>query len=206
MSKLIRRTVKKRGTALIVALQLTFLTLLSLVSFVNGPQSRDGGTPAGSQVNVAQDQTQTAQDQTKKTDQAQTQTAQPLTAADLTSADKSALRKSAHFANKLYEPQASQVFNLATTRAAAAHNSELPNSATLTTDQEDYPPYSYVYFTGTGFQAGETVNMIVAETDPIQQSFQPWDVVADANGNFQTSWYIFSPEFRGASFQATATG
>src|SRR5438552_747260 len=89
-------------------LQLTFLTILGLVYFVNGPQSRDGGTPNGSQVNVAQDQTQTAPDQTQ-TDQAQAQTAQPLTAADLTAADKSALRKSAVFAKKLQEPRASQV-------------------------------------------------------------------------------------------------
>ena len=45
---------------------------------------------------------------------------------------------------------------------------EMPNEATLTTDQEDYPPYSYVYITGTGFQPGETVNMIVVELDPTQ--------------------------------------
>ena len=72
MSKLIRHT-QKRGTALFVALSLTALTLLSLVSFVGGPQSRDGGTPAETQVSAPvaggadagissdQDQTQTAQ-------------------------------------------------------------------------------------------------------------------------------------------------
>jgi hypothetical protein len=38
MSKIIRRTVKKRGAALIVALQLTALTFISLISFVGGPQ------------------------------------------------------------------------------------------------------------------------------------------------------------------------
>ena len=59
---------------------------------------------------------------------------------------------------------------------------------------------------GTGFQPGETVNMIVVELTPNQQSFEPWDVVADENGDFETSWYIFSEEFRGATFQATATG
>src|SRR5437016_1900917 len=48
--------------------------------------------------------------------------------------------------------------------------------------------------------------MSVVETDPKQQSFEPWEVKADENGNFQTSWYIFSEEFRGATFQATATG
>src|SRR6266536_2489227 len=201
MSKLIRHA-QKRGTVLFVALQLTALTFLSLLSFIGGPQSRDGGTPAETQVS-APAQAQTAADQS--------QTAQPLTAAE-----KSALRASAHPAKKLYEPLASQVFNLATTRAAAAENAqnahntqgpESPNDGpTLTTDREDYPPFSYVYFTGTGFEPGETVNMIVVELDPVEQSFEPWDVVADENGNFQTSWYIYSEEFQGATFQATATG
>ena len=35
-----------------------------------------------------------------------------------------------------------------------------------TTDRDDYPPLSYVYFTGSGFEPGETVQMIVVETDP----------------------------------------
>ena len=83
---------------------------------------------------------------------------------------------------------------------------EMPNEATLTTDQEDYPPYSYVYITGTGFQPGETVDMIVVELDPTQESFEPWDVVADENGEIHTSWYIFSRDFIGATLQATATG
>ncbi len=48
--------------------------------------------------------------------------------------------------------------------------------------------------------------MLVVETDPIQQSFDPWQVVADANGEFDTSWYVFSQDFNGASFLATATG
>src|SRR5438552_8138340 len=154
MSKLIRHT-QTRGTALFVALSLTALTVLSLVSFIGGPQSRDGGTPAETQMSapvaggassaVAPAKEDDAgissdQDQTQ-TDQAHTETAQPLTAAD-----KEALRKSAHFAKKLYEPHASQVFNLATSRAAEAESqkaqqTEGPEShnkkkkATLTTDR-----------------------------------------------------------------------
>src|ERR1700746_3533122 len=61
----------------------------------------------------------------------------------------------------------------AATRAAAAEESESPDEATLTTDQEDYQPYTYVYITGTGFEPGETVNMIVVESAPIQQAFEP---------------------------------
>ena len=48
--------------------------------------------------------------------------------------------------------------------------------------------------------------MIVVELSPDPGSFEPWDVVADANGEFDTSWYIFSEEFIGATLQATATG
>src|SRR5439155_8213348 len=143
----------------------------------------------------------------------QTEIAQPITAADLTAAEKAALRQSAHLAKKLYEPLASQVFNLQRSRveAQAAQRSAqgpeaLDNEPTLTTDREDYPPYSYVYFHGSGFQPGETVDMLVAETDPVQQSFEPWQVVADGNGEFDTSWYLFSSDFSGATFLATATG
>ncbi len=60
--------------------------------------------------------------------------------------------------------------------------------------------------TGTGFAPGETVNMIVLELAPDPAAFDPWDVVADANGNFETSWYIFSETLIGATMQVTATG
>ena len=48
--------------------------------------------------------------------------------------------------------------------------------------------------------------MIVVELSPDPGSFEPWDVEADENGEFDTSWYFFSEEFRGATLQATATG
>ena len=86
MSKLIRHA-QKRGTALFLALPLIGLILLSLVSFIGGPQSRDGGTPAETQVSApAQQAASAAADALQQT---------ALTAADLTAADKSALRKSA---------------------------------------------------------------------------------------------------------------
>src|SRR6185503_16107982 len=97
MSKLIRHT-QKRGTALFLAMQLTGLILLSLLTFIGGPQ-QSPKAPAETQVS-APAQAQTDADQT---DRAQTETAQPLIAADLTAAEKSTLRKSAHFAKKLYE-------------------------------------------------------------------------------------------------------
>jgi len=176
---------KEVGAALIVALQMITLTLISLMApFASGPQ-QSAKAPADSQMSAASQ-------------------AQPVSAPPA-----GAIR-----ATKLYEPRATQIFDLATTRAESARQSaqqsvqegEAPNGATLTTDQQDYPPYSYVYIAGTGFAPGETVNMIVVELDPIQQSFQPWDVVADENGNINTSWYIFTEELIGATMQVTATG
>src|SRR5438874_686130 len=196
MSKLIRRK-KEIGAALAVALQLTTLGLIGVIAHFTGGPQQAVKAPADSQMSAAPE-TAPAQ-------------ATPVS-------DRTAVRASAVFANKVYGPRASQVFNLAASRAAAAQNTqntqnaqntqgpESPDSATLTSDQEDYPPYSYVYFYGTGFQPGETVNMIVVELDPTQGSFEPWDAVADENGEIYTSWYIFSSDFIGATLQATATG
>src|SRR6266536_4916199 len=188
MSKIIRRTAgmkKEVGTALIVALQITTLTLISLMApFASGPQQA-AKAPADSQMTAASQ-------------------AQPVSAPPA-----GAIR-----ATKLYEPRATQIFDLATTRAESARQSaqqsvqavEAPNEATLTTDREDYPPYSYVYMSGTGFEPGETVNMIVVQLAPNPTSYEPWDVVADENGNINTSWYISSEELIGATMQVTATG
>src|SRR5438046_1873720 len=141
MSKIIRRAagMKKgiRGAALIAALQITTLTLIGLMApFASGPQ-QSVPAPADSQMSAASQ-------------------AQPVSAPPA-----GAIR-----AKKLYDPQATEVFNLATSRAEAAQQaaqqsaqqsvqeSEAPNEATLTTDREDYAPYSYVYISGTGFEPG----------------------------------------------------
>src|SRR5262245_57157382 len=131
MARLIRRAagMKKRGAALIVALQLTALILTGFLSFIGGPQHSVHKAPADTQMS-APAETQTAQDQ-PQTDQAQTETAQVPAAAD-----KNERRASAIAATKLSGPRATSVFYLAVSRAASAAQSEAPNEATLTTDQE----------------------------------------------------------------------
>ncbi|SEG48301.1 beta strand repeat-containing protein, partial [Flavobacterium urumqiense] len=84
--------------------------------------------------------------------------------------------------------------------------------ATVSTDLLDYRPGSTAIITGSGFQAGETVILLVehvgeepAGTDP--QYHQPWTVVADSIGNIQTSWYVPTVEegdALGATFLLTA--
>ncbi|HSY19841.1 MAG TPA: MBG domain-containing protein [Candidatus Acidoferrales bacterium] len=80
--------------------------------------------------------------------------------------------------------------------------------ATVTTDQPDYPPGSTAQITGTGFQAGETVQLQVLNiTDPsdVGDEHAPWTVTADTNGNISTSWYV-TPDEAGMTLQLTATG
>src|SRR6185503_13106067 len=81
-------------------------------------------------------------------------------------------------------------------------------AATVVTDKEDYPPYSVVYITGAGFQAGETVsNQVVQIAGPdAGAAYEPWGVVADTNGGFETEWLVFSDELLNTTLELTATG
>ena len=82
------------------------------------------------------------------------------------------------------------------------------SAATVTTDQSDYPPGSTVNITGAGFEPGEQVQLQVLRTDIDENSgpeHDPWQVTADANGNFQTTWLV-TPDEAGATLQLTATG
>ncbi|WP_162944450.1 beta strand repeat-containing protein [Flavisolibacter nicotianae] len=68
--------------------------------------------------------------------------------------------------------------------------------ATVITDKPDYAPRSNAVFTGAGFQPGETVALRVknlfraCNTVTADSSYQPWTVVADANGGFVTNWLV----------------
>jgi hypothetical protein len=83
---------------------------------------------------------------------------------------------------------------------------------TITTDLPDYQPGETVIITGAGFQPGETVTLLVEHvgdepsgTDP--QYHQPWDVVADIDGNIQTTWNVpIDGDARGSIFILTADG
>src|SRR5438045_2303109 len=83
---------------------------------------------------------------------------------------------------------------------------QLPiTAATLTTDQPDYHPGQYVTFTGTGWQAGETVTIDVYETtiDPFY-----WEgrlsAIADASGKISNNSFIVQQSFLGQGFSANA--
>ena len=85
-------------------------------------------------------------------------------------------------------------------------------TATITTDLEDYPPGATVIITGSGFQAGENVILLVEHvgedptgTDP--ETHQPWVVIADGDGNVLSSWDVpIDGDALGATFLLTADG
>jgi hypothetical protein len=87
-------------------------------------------------------------------------------------------------------------------------DSDTPSGPTVTTDRQDYPPFSTVDITGTGFQPGETVsNQIVQIVGPaVGTAYAPWEAVADTNGGFVTTWYVFTDELLNTTLQLTSTG
>src|SRR5437016_2854950 len=85
-------------------------------------------------------------------------------------------------------------------------------AATVTTDEADYAPGSTAYITGSGFLAGETVQLQVLHTttpndDATSPAHQPWQVSADTQGNFASTWYVPADQDElGATLELTATG
>src|SRR5437773_2578979 len=93
-------------------------------------------------------------------------------------------------------------------RSVAQNSTNVSSPATVTTDREDYPPYSVVYITGTGFRPSEIVSNRVVEIAGSSPgtAYDPWEFPADTNGNFNTIWYIFTEDFIGATFELTTVG
>jgi hypothetical protein len=65
------------------------------------------------------------------------------------------------------------------------------NAQTLSTNQFGYIPGDTVTLTGNGFQPGESVTMQVVNADGSPNSNDaPWNITADANGDFLTTWIV----------------
>jgi hypothetical protein len=63
------------------------------------------------------------------------------------------------------------------------------SSATVTTDKLDYAPGETAVISGTGWQAGETVNIILHE-DPHTHTERRLTATADASGNFTANYLV----------------
>jgi hypothetical protein len=78
------------------------------------------------------------------------------------------------------------------------------SNATVTTDKLDYAPGETAVISGTGWQAGETVNIILHE-DPHTHTERRLTTTADENGDFTANYLVEAHDF-GVTFIAGAKG
>src|SRR2546422_6229380 len=78
-------------------------------------------------------------------------------------------------------------------------------AATVATDQADYHPGQTVTITGSGWEPGETVDMVLYEDPPLDPDLELTSV-ADANGDFTNTDFIVDVFDIGVTFTLTATG
>src|SRR5438876_1601119 len=79
------------------------------------------------------------------------------------------------------------------------------SAATVATDKPDYAPGQTVVITGSGWEPGETVNLVLYEDPAVDLPLQ-LTAVADANGDFMNADFIVDVFDLGVTFTLTATG
>src|SRR5215208_5185413 len=87
--------------------------------------------------------------------------------------------------------------------AALAQDTSTPAAPTIQSDKADYAPGELVTLTGSGWQPGESVNIVV--NDDVGQTWnRNVNVTADASGNISDSFNL--PDWFVATYTVTATG
>jgi hypothetical protein len=77
--------------------------------------------------------------------------------------------------------------------------------ATISTDRSDYSPGTTVTMTGTGWQPGETIQIVIHE-DPMLEADLTLTAVADSAGNIINTQFQPDALDVGTTFYVTATG
>jgi hypothetical protein len=80
------------------------------------------------------------------------------------------------------------------------------SSATVTTDETDYAPGETVIISGTGWLAGETVELRLHRDEQDPSADTLLSALADENGEIQNSEYVCQESDLGVTFLLTATG
>jgi hypothetical protein len=74
----------------------------------------------------------------------------------------------------------------------------------ITTDKDDYAPGDTVHFTGTGWTAGNVLNVVLVD-DAVTQETHSWTVTVGEDGTFHDSSYVVDTDDIGVTFTLTAT-
>src|SRR5919201_6032354 len=104
----------------------------------------------------------------------------------------------------LAAPLRAGLLALATVVILAAFSAHA-SAATVATDQPDYAPGQTVVITGSGWEPGETVVLVLHEDLALEPDLQ-LTAVADANGDFTNADFIVDIFDIGVTFTLTATG
>jgi hypothetical protein len=78
------------------------------------------------------------------------------------------------------------------------------NGRSITTDKDDYAPGDTVWFTGAGWQAGDTLDIVLTD-EPLTHAPHTWSVPVEGDGTFRDSTYVVDVGDLGVTFTLTAT-
>src|ERR1041385_9398820 len=78
------------------------------------------------------------------------------------------------------------------------------SGATFTTDKDDYAPGDTLKLAGGGWQAGDSLDILLDET-PQNHPPVSWAVGVDSSGRFRDSSYVVRESDLGVTFALTAT-
>src|SRR5919197_5918671 len=81
---------------------------------------------------------------------------------------------------------------------------QTPSGATFTTDKDDYAPGVTLKLAGEGWQAGDSLDLLLDET-PQNHPPVAWAVGVDTSGAFRDSSYVVQESDAGVTFALTAT-
>jgi hypothetical protein len=91
----------------------------------------------------------------------------------------------------------------------ASTSAVMPSEPEVRTTKSDYTPGETAIILGSGFGPTEDVSLQVVHTSGGAEGgagHEPWTVKADANGDFESSWYVDPFDSLGSTFLLTATG
>src|SRR5918996_1444018 len=86
----------------------------------------------------------------------------------------------------------------------ALATSSSDDGLSITTDKDDYQPGDTVHFTGAGWPANDTLDILLQDEPPTHEP-HTWSVPVGEDGSFRDSTYVVDAGDLGVTFTLTAT-